>query len=65
MSGDRPHGPRTEPEVAYNVVGEKIGDDREQLLNFRIDEQLEQVAEPSSGNVVLAKIDDLFRWSQL
>ena len=64
MSSDR-RAPRTAPEPAYNVVGEKIGDDREQLLDFRVDEQLAQVAEPSSGNIVLAKVDDLFRWAQL
>ena len=64
MSADR-KTPRTRPEPAFNVVGDRIGDDRENLLDFHVDEQLEQVAEPSSGNVVLAKIEDLFRWGQL
>ena len=64
MSADR-KTPRTRPEPAFNVVGDRIGDDRENLLDFNVDEQLEQVAEPSSGNVVLTKIEDLFRWGQL
>ncbi|HKK72034.1 MAG TPA: NADH-quinone oxidoreductase subunit B family protein [Candidatus Krumholzibacteria bacterium] len=64
MSADR-KSPRTQPEPAFNVVGDRIGDDRENLLDFDVDEQLQQVAEPSSGNVVLAKLEDLFRWGQL
>jgi NADH-quinone oxidoreductase subunit B len=53
------------PEVAYNVVGDKIGDDREQLLHFPNDEDLSEVATPRHGNVVLGTVQQFFRWCQL
>ena len=56
---------KTTPEVAYNVVGDKIGDDREQLLHFPNDEDLAEVSTPLHGNVVLGTVQKFFRWSQL
>ncbi len=56
---------RRSPEPAFNVVGEKIGDDREHLLDFHTDEDLPLVSEPTSGNVVLGRTQDLLRWAQL
>ena len=53
------------PEVAYNVVGEKIGDDREQLLHFPTKEDLAEVSTPTSGNIMLGKVQDFLRWCQL
>ena len=52
-------------EAAFNVVGDHIGDDREQLLHFPIDEDLAEVANPTSGNIVLGRVEDFFRWCQL
>ena len=59
-----PRDERT-PEVAYNVVGDRIGDDREQLLHFPNDEDLAEVSTPRSGNVVLGTVQQFFRWCQL
>ena len=56
---------KTTPEVAYNVVGDKIGDDREQLLHFPNEEDLAEVSTPLHGNVVLGTVQKFFRWSQL
>ena len=53
------------PEVAYNVVGDRIGDDREQLLRFPNDEDLAEVSTPRHGNVVIGTVQQFFRWSQL
>ena len=52
-------------EVAYNVVGDQIGDDREQLLHFPIDEDLAEVAKSTHGNIVLGTVEQFFRWCQL
>ena len=56
---------KTTPETAYNVVGDKIGDDREQLLHFPNDEDLAEVATPRHGNVVIGTVQQFFRWCQL
>jgi NADH-quinone oxidoreductase subunit B len=56
---------KSAPEVAYNVVGDRIGDDREQLLHFPNDEDLAEVATPRHGNVVLGTVQQFFRWCQL
>jgi NADH-quinone oxidoreductase subunit B len=53
------------PEVAYNVVGDRIGDDREQLMHFATDEDLAEVAQPRHSNVVLGSVQQFFRWCQL
>ena len=53
------------PEVAFNVVGNKIGDDREQLLHFPIDEDLAEVSQSRHGNIVLGTVEQFFRWCQL
>jgi NADH-quinone oxidoreductase subunit B len=53
------------PETAFNVVGDKIGDNREQLLHFPIDEDLAEVANPKHGNIVLGTVEQFFRWCQL
>jgi NADH-quinone oxidoreductase subunit B len=53
------------PQPAFNVVGEKIAENREQMLDFHTDEDLAIVSEPTSGNVVLGTVQDLFRWAQL
>jgi NADH-quinone oxidoreductase subunit B len=60
-----PSDRRTGPETAYNVVGDKIGEDREQLLNFHTEEDLAKVAAESSSNVVLSTVEQFFRWAQL
>ena len=57
--------PRTEPVVAFNVVGDRIADDKEQLLDFNVAADLIKVSKPSPENFMLAKVDDLFRWAQL
>jgi NADH-quinone oxidoreductase subunit B len=64
MSADR-RPPRTAPEEAFNAVGDKIGEDREQLLNFHTDEDLARVAQPGSDMVILSQVQSLFRWAQL
>jgi NADH-quinone oxidoreductase subunit B len=56
---------KTTPEVAFNVVGDKIGDDREQLLHFPNEEDLAEVSTPTHGNIVLGTVQKFFRWSQL
>jgi NADH-quinone oxidoreductase subunit B len=56
---------RFEPEIAYNVVGDRIGDDREQMLQFETLDDLAKVSKPSPDNVVLATVDQFFRWCQL
>jgi NADH-quinone oxidoreductase subunit B len=53
------------PRPAFNVVGDQIGENREQLLDFRTDEDLRKVAAPTSDNVILSRVEDLFRWAQL
>jgi NADH-quinone oxidoreductase subunit B len=53
------------PETAYNVVGDKIGDDREQLLHFPTEEDLAEVSTPTNDNIVIGKVEELFRWCQL
>ena len=60
MSDDK-RGPRHTPEVAYNVVGERIGDDREQLLNFHTADDLAEVSDPPVQVPILSQVDDLFR----
>ena len=60
-SDDRKTGPRP----ALNAVGEQIADDREQMLDFHTDDDLAAVSKPTHGNVVLGKVEDLFRWAQL
>jgi NADH-quinone oxidoreductase subunit B len=56
---------KTAPEVAYNVVGDRIGDDREQLLHFPNDEDLADVSTQRHGNVVVGSVQQFFRWCQL
>jgi NADH-quinone oxidoreductase subunit B len=53
------------PEIAYNVVGDKIGDDREQLLHFPTEEDLAEVSTPTNDNIVIGKVEEFFRWCQL
>ena len=53
------------PEVAYNVVGDQIGDNREQLLHFPLEEDLAEVSTPTNGNIVIGKVEEFFRWCQL
>jgi len=53
------------PEVAYNVVGDRIGDDREQLLHFPTEEDLAEVSTPTNSNIVIGKVEEFFRWCQL
>ena len=55
----------SQPEPALNAVGEKISDDREQMLDFKTFEDLAKVAKPGPDQLILAKVDDLFRWAQL
>ena len=56
---------RTAPEPAMNVVGHKLHDDREQMLDFHAFDDLAKVVKPGPDNVFLGKVDDLFRWAQL
>jgi NADH-quinone oxidoreductase subunit B len=37
----------------------------EHMLDFKLDEDLAEVAQPGPSNVVLSKVDDLFRWARL
>ena len=53
------------PEIAYNVVGDQIGEDREQLLHFPTKEDLAEVSTPTNGNIVIGKVEEFFRWCQL
>jgi len=56
---------QTGPEPAINAVGKQIHPDREHMLDFRVEEDLPKVALPKSDNVIMAKVEDLFRWAQL
>jgi NADH-quinone oxidoreductase subunit B len=64
MSADR-RTPRATPEEAFNVVGDKIGDDREQLLDFKTEEDFALVAQPGSDLVILSQVQTFLRWAQL
>ncbi len=37
----------------------------EHMLDFKIDEDLKDVSEPGPSNVMLGKVDELFRWARL
>ncbi len=39
--------------------------EREHMLDFHVDEDLAKVSRPQPDNVILAKVDELFRWAQL
>ena len=57
--------PKLGPRPALNVVGDQIAESREQMLDFHTEDDLALVSEPTSGNVVLGTVQDLFRWAQL
>lgn len=56
---------QTGPEPAINAVGKEIYPDRENMLDFRVEEDLAKVSPPKSDHVIMAKVEDLFRWAQL
>jgi NADH-quinone oxidoreductase subunit B len=64
MSADR-RAPCATPEEAFNAVGDKIGDDREQLLDFKTEEDFALVAQPGSDLVILSQVQTFLRWAQL